>query len=800
MGLMQQTPLAGSHTRLGFRHISEAQLSRAQSSPMALLTYFDMAFEHCEHYFPDFGIPIFFNSDFESSYRIGWILHCEEYKDKYRVNTSSRPESFNLKSIFERFLQDKTRSVKDIHKFFRYFADEVVSEIYTFLYAHSGLSARKEDFLEAHLARVVKLLETFINQIRDSLVINFAGSSNSFGLFLKESGVLASFRFRGPQELIEEAWEEAWEDAREEGNDPRATDLSGIDKDQETGHGFDTTREPRDHQFTTDDSQELVSSELIRKTPVSASKNASQQVTRKQRRRRVWKHLTISRDETSASAFYRQRLSILFFQRKLERHCLLGSPTETSEPPVVLPASFSQENESLRPNVSYPAGMNVTMQSNSEAEIQPRGSYKISSVAVPHVSRTKDTMSTITGSEHIQNESGKPNGTSEEYFRPAYAGVGKLLTQDPLPNSPAHHQRLLDRITSLELENQCLKTKETSSERWKIIHFLQDKEISSARSYFDKPVWAPGLKQQDYSLKATLPVTDVTGYIKKTGLDFVVMRHYSEKALIEEVRTALARQEAPPEPQHSNEHIVIASERLARAVERFLSKQPTFAKDFPKFNVRERIEAPYLFWYMYRSSGALECLTPPDMEPMRLLTAWIDSVYEEKYKLAKIHLNKGLVTLSTMPFLVKPGDAVVWKEKEDWNAAVARTLLVQTTPPILHWDKERTTWTEDFRENANVEKSTKFFTRWSFDSWSFHYDGEFLRKKTTRNIIFKAESLDEEIEIRKLNLYPLRFADEKVKSQLENRGKRFWSCRDRSFVSYQGDAGMYGVSISCWYL
>lgn len=73
----------------------------------------------------------------------------------------------------------------------------------------------------------------------------------------------------------------------------------------------------------------------------------------------------------------------------------------------------------------------------------------------------------------------------------------------------------------------------------------------------------------------------------------------------------------------------------------------------------------------------------------------------------------------------------------------------------------------------NDAKGKEFSTTWSFESWQFRNNGGFIRKKSKQQILFKADSLDGEINITKLNVFPLRFADNKVKLRLEERGKRF---------------------------
>ncbi|KAG6368823.1 hypothetical protein INS49_003039 [Diaporthe citri] len=173
---------------------------------------------------------------------------------------------------------------------------------------------------------------------------------------------------------------------------------------------------------------------------------------------------------------------------------------------------------------------------------------------------------------------------------------------------------------------------------------------------------------------------------------------------------------------------------------------------------------------------------------MRTLTSWIDTNYDEKYDEAKLHLENGVVTLRTMPFLLCPGDVLVWKEKGKTKAAVTSSEVFQRSPPILYWDSSQ--MVEVGYNNMEGSKG-EFSTTWGVDVWSYRFNGEFLRDKRSREIKFKASSLEQEVDISKLGVYPLRFADEKTRLQLETRGKTFWTCRHRNLVSHTGEEGLF---------
>lgn len=314
-------------------------------------------------------------------------------------------------------------------------------------------------------------------------------------------------------------------------------------------------------------------------------------------------------------------------------------------------------------------------------------------------------------------------------------------------------------------------------------------------AYIDKPMWGPGLNGDEFSLKAFLPVADAEGYVRQSGFDFSINREYSNKCLQPELRRATSKKQPPPEPLHHHEDIRLHSQEMIEAMEAFLALQPGFRDNFPSFDAREPIEAPYMFWYIYRSTEALQQLSPSQQSLMNALTSWIDKNYEEKYVEARRQLDNGVITLRTIPFLLFPGDVLVWKdrkEKDKTKAAITSSLLVRESQPILYWDSTRP-WTEDSRLSEGNKKG-EFSSIWTVQTWSYKFDGEFLHDKGSKKIKFKASSLDQEVPISKLGVHPLRFTDEKTKLQLETRGKKFWTCRHRNLVSHIGDDGIFTVS------
>lgn len=487
----------------------------------------------------------------------------------------------------------------------------------------------------------------------------------------------------------------------------------------------------------------------------------------------IWKHLTISRDETSASDFLHERIVILFFKARLVRDEQTGT-WSTSFRGIESP-KISQPEQQTQPHCKRFLADSSFGQTSS------------------HHTLPRNTLLGMQADQWSSPSFGQLNiGAADT--EAAMVGFeedgGNSLASTPESDSFRCRQ-LLSRIASLELETERLKTSQATCQNWKVIHFITDSTRQESSGYFDKPVMAPGLTHDDFALRAFLPVTDVGTYVNQAGLDFVVSRFYSASSLQGEVRRALTKKQPPPEPLHYREHVQLQSQAMVEALQEFLSLQPRFWDNFPYFNARAPIIAPYIFWFMYRSTDALQQLQPAHRDLMHMLTSWIDENYANKYVEAEAHLAKGVVTLRTMPFITYPGDILIWKEKARLKAAMTSALLTQTSETILYWDSSQVMWSDDRPERGT--KKGEFSTTWSVEAWNYKFIGQFLRERVPIEFKFKAASLDQEVEISKLAVYPLRFADEKTKLQLETRGRTFWSCRTRNLVSYTGDEGIFSV-------
>ncbi len=356
-------------------------------------------------------------------------------------------------------------------------------------------------------------------------------------------------------------------------------------------------------------------------------------------------------------------------------------------------------------------------------------------------------------------------------------------------NQNEAYHKLLHRIASLEAENQSLKEPSESMTRVQILHFILAGSGAPSMAYTEEPDWSIGPKGE-IILVGHFPITNVDGYLRQNSdIAFVISKYYSPKLQEKEVERATKAKQPLPHPKCSGETLLFYSKEMIAAAEDFFARRPEFAENFPVFNIRMHIPAPYLFWYHYRGSDALQGLSSSHEGLMRLVATWIEDNYGAKYDNVGNQLKRGMISQETVPFLFSPGDVIVWEKRSELHATIA-----------MSWPKQESLATASLQGKVEQDwsngprASDEYAMRWNVDCWRYQYDGRFLKKKQGVEIVYSASSDDEEISIRKLSAYPLKYAPERIKTRLKNRGRTFWNCRNRNIVSYEDVKGIYGVS------
>ena len=403
-----------------------------------------------------------------------------------------------------------------------------------------------------------------------------------------------------------------------------------------------------------------------------------------------------------------------------------------------------------------------------------------SSTGPPVQLQNSDKYEKITSIRH------EPNGIISPGSKP------ELRTEYDAPQEDDSLRQLLDRISSLEEENKTLMATHDSHPCWVTLHVIRDGDGPNARNvnYLEEPTWAIG-PRGEFALKAHFPVTDVEGYLRqKQGVAFSIAKFYSTTHQQEEVQRAVRDKTPLPRPRPLQESIRFESVTMIAAAEDFFRRQPKFSTEFPNFNIKFAIPAPYLFWYHYRNQDAFQDLSLIHREHMQLLCGWIDEHYGAMYDRVNEQLSRKVVSYETMPFLAKPGDVLVSKDAGKWRAHVATSWPSNQNRNIKPPSIQETAWASSSTPAGLTEASVT--SKWTIQAWSYKYDGRFYRSKSTVDINLKASSMQEEVKMEELNIVPLKYASKEAEPILKKRGESFWSCRNRRLVSYMDENGTYG--------
>jgi hypothetical protein len=493
-------------------------------------------------------------------------------------------------------------------------------------------------------------------------------------------------------------------------------------------------------------------------------------------------HITISRDQTAASNFKRELLLILL-SSKLEL-VVDNEPAASSRPRVPggpdFPRLGIRNNSLFHPYQSF-------LNSHPTSAIYHKPSF----------------------SPRLETEEAtglQPSRGSVRYIHPkdGYPVLDKErsnITRSAMATSSEENvsmNKLLNRISLLEAENHALKDSQDVRINSEILYFIGagPKNREGSTAYLDEPTWSVGY-HGEVALKAHFPIPDVSGYVKQQhDIAFMVAKFYEPTEQEKEVQQAVRSKTRLPRPQSSSESIRLESESMIEAMEAYVDSRPMFKEQFRSYNVREPIPAPYLFWYYDRSPTAFDGLSESHRDHMIKLTTWIDENYGEMYGRVDTQLQRGFVSYDSVQFLIQPGDAVVVKEKSI-DDEVSYTAKIATSSPVSKTPKKPDNLAFEVPwKTRNSEDNTKFTWIWRVDCWTYRYNGSFYRCPIWIDIKIQAKEINEEVSIQDLNAYPLRYTSSGVKSVLEQRGRTFWTCRERRIVSYEDKNGKYGVSIN----
>ena len=400
-------------------------------------------------------------------------------------------------------------------------------------------------------------------------------------------------------------------------------------------------------------------------------------------------------------------------------------------------------------------------------------------------------------------------------------------------------QKLQDYIDLLQVKARQFETiqKDKAPSRWQIIYRIKQtqhvydhkkkKRVEQYLSFFDHPEWVRGQGNAS-RLQCNLPLDNFDLYLEKNkDIAFIIYRNFDPDSTDFEARPGTDKassERAAYIPQHSTETIRPVDQNLIAAINTLLGSRQEYAEILREFASSYEVAAPYLF--MYHSRKSLEevqnSLPLPAKAQLSLLSTFVTEEYAGEYAAADSLLSQGKVSPELVRYLFKPGDLLVSRVDGQYMGYVSASW------PKISWDKrvsrlrasasgngtERSLYGSDAAEaRMATDKVTVHVCR--LNAWHWAFDGNFQRinvqvdleipsvedVETAKDIKGKNTVATQGKEhkanlsgksISDLNVFPMQFASAEIIDKCRRRGKTFWKCRTRNYVSYQ-DSGQESI-------
>ena len=426
---------------------------------------------------------------------------------------------------------------------------------------------------------------------------------------------------------------------------------------------------------------------------------------------------------------------------------------------------------------------------------------------------------------------GNSNGTDEDTMKTNLQDV--LDGADP---SQLDLQKLQEYIELLQVKAREYETvqKEKAVSRYQVIYRIkrkhtisdgkQSKTVEKYLPFFDHPEWVKG-QGTARRIQSNLPLNNFDLYLEKNkDVAFIVYRNFDMDStnIVAKPGTDPTTSDAATHlPQYSSETIRPVNEDLIEAIKILLGSRQEYTQILSEFSASYELAAPYLFVYHSRKSfeGFQNGLPLPAKVQLRLLLDYVTKEYADEYAAADSLLGQGRISPGLVRYLFKPGDLLVSRVNDQYMG------YVSTSWSKIDYDKKVSRMQANTSGNGtklslygsqgadarmSTDKVTIHVCR--VDAWHWAFDGNFQRVRDDLELKLPAIEDGEnatdvkgktavttqgkenkprlgERNISDLNVFPMQFASAELVEKCRQRGKTFWKCRTRKYVSYQ-DSGM----------
>ncbi|KAK7697421.1 hypothetical protein SLS64_013559 [Diaporthe eres] len=284
--------------------------------------------------------------------------------------------------------------------------------------------------------------------------------------------------------------------------------------------------------------------------------------------------------------------------------------------------------------------------------------------------------------------------------------------------------------------------KQQGPPRAQIVHRVECHKWRSEQKYFLDQPWVVESGPFDTHLRGSQPINNFELYLERNKeIVFIVYKHYEEEISL-----------IAPE----------LKEALVQIADVALEGIP-----HPDFEDSRKILYPYI-WYFHRRADIrqeIDELPPATRLYVDCFRDYIESRMEEEWQNVKMLMREGKISAQYMEYLMVPGQIII-------SQGNTSTLAQRTASVVEDW--------------LHVRRSPDSFSA-SVATYTWAFDGNF--SKTYVDIdVYGIPSLEEPFNILDLRVYPLEFAEQDEVEALRKRGRMFWKCRTRNYVSFHSES------------
>jgi hypothetical protein len=327
--------------------------------------------------------------------------------------------------------------------------------------------------------------------------------------------------------------------------------------------------------------------------------------------------------------------------------------------------------------------------------------------------------------------------------------------------------------------------------------------------FFDAPEWIGSSNKG--MLRCHIPVDNFELYLEKNKhLAFIIYKTYVEP---DPARGSDLCRTGDVPKINIEESIKPITEDLKDSVRALLDSKDEYTDLWQSYKASNELLAPYLFVYHQRADRdkVRANVAPSSQEQFSMLWNYILEVHGDEYATADAWISSGKTTSKYIQYVFKPGDILIERKGDFYLGRIAKSWArYRDTSETTRGDATTMNTrgshipiygTEDASKRMANEKL--WVQNWDISAWHWEFDGNFQRTNSLLSFSFaearapdlaetnklkatdRDKSEQEGIPIKDLQVFPIQHAPEEVVQQLRRRGKTFWKCRVRAFVSYE---------------